>query len=206
MLLRGRDPSRHGAGARADEEHVFAACCAIAAELALAVVYICKASLFEGLFAKFLSALSVYSRYENFMKGLFDLTGVVYYLSVIALFLFSAPCPSKKGGGADGVREKNKSLAQRAKERLHTRAFRSGIVLALLALAATALAVGLNLAVSALPEDVTKRDTTPNALYTISAETENLLASLSEDVTVTLLATSGNEDATPRKCSAAMRI
>ena len=66
----------------------FAACCAIAAELALAAVYICKASLFEGLFAKFLSALSVYSRYENFMKGLFDLTGVVYYLSVIALFLF----------------------------------------------------------------------------------------------------------------------
>lgn len=91
---------------------------------------------------------------------------------------------------------KKQSLAQRAKERLHTRAFRSGIVLALLALAATALAVGVNLAVSALPEDVTKRDTTPNALYTISGETENLLASLSEDVTVTLLATSGNEDAT----------
>ena len=33
---------------------------------------------------------------------------------------------------------KKQSLAQRAKERLHTRAFRSGIVLALLALAAAA--------------------------------------------------------------------
>lgn len=66
----------------------FAACCAIAAELLLAIVFACKSSLFEGLFAKFLSALSVYARYENFMAGLFDLTGVVYYLSVIALFLF----------------------------------------------------------------------------------------------------------------------
>ncbi len=55
----------------------FAACCAIVAELILAIVYICKASLFEGLFAKFLSALSVYARYETFMTGLFDLTGVV---------------------------------------------------------------------------------------------------------------------------------
>ena len=66
----------------------FAACCALGAELILALVYIYKSSLFEGLFAKSLSALSVYSRYENFMKGLFDLSSVVYYLSVAALFLF----------------------------------------------------------------------------------------------------------------------
>lgn len=66
----------------------FAACCAIAAELALSILYFCKASLFEGLFARFLSALSVFSRYENFMAGLFDLNGLVYYLTVIALFLF----------------------------------------------------------------------------------------------------------------------
>ncbi len=66
----------------------FAACCAIVAELILSIVYICKASLFEGLFSKFLSALSVYSRYENFMAGLFDWNGLVYYLTVIVLFLF----------------------------------------------------------------------------------------------------------------------
>lgn len=65
----------------------FAACCAIVAELLLSILYICKASLFEGLFAKFLSALSVFSRYENFMAGLFDFTGLVYYFTVIVLFL-----------------------------------------------------------------------------------------------------------------------
>ena len=65
----------------------FAACCAIVAELLLTILYICKASLFEGLFAKFLSALSVFSRYENFMAGLFDFAGLVYYFTIIVLFL-----------------------------------------------------------------------------------------------------------------------
>ncbi len=87
-------------------------------------------------------------------------------------------------------------LWQKIKERFHTRAFRSGIFITLLIFGAVALCVGINLAVSALPEDLTKIDTTPTALYTISKETENLLASLSEDVTITCVVTSGYEDAT----------
>ena len=91
-------------------------------------------------------------------------------------------------------REKN-NLLQNTKERLHTRAFRSGIWIALLAFIAIVLAVGVNLAVAALPEDITKVDTTPNALYTISPETETLLRSLSEEVTITCVVTTGYEDA-----------
>ena len=92
--------------------------------------------------------------------------------------------------------ERKQNAVQRIRERLRTRAFHSGIVLALLAFAAVALTVLINLAVSSLPESFTKHDTTPNALYTISSETEKLLAGLSEDVTVTLVATAGNEDTT----------
>ena len=36
----------------------------------------------------FLSAFYVFERINNFIYGLFDLTGVVYYLSVIFLFVF----------------------------------------------------------------------------------------------------------------------
>ncbi len=88
---------------------------------------------------------------------------------------------------------------QKTKEHLRTRAFRSGSFIALLAFAAIAAAVGINLAVSALPESISKLDTTPNALYTISPETEKLLASLSDEVIVTCVAPSGYEDATIRE-------
>lgn len=54
-------------------------------------------------------------------------------------------------------------LWQKIKERFHTRAFRSGIFITLLIFGAVALCVGINLAVSALPEDLTKIDTTPTA-------------------------------------------
>ena len=92
-------------------------------------------------------------------------------------------------------REKN-NIIQKTKERLHTRSFHSGIWIVLLAFIAIVLAVGVNLAVAALPEDITKVDTTPNALYTISPETETLLRSLSEEVTITCVVTTGYEDAT----------
>ena len=94
------------------------------------------------------------------------------------------------------MRHKHTRLGEKIRVRLHTRTFHSGIRIALLAFSAVAVITGINLAVSALPEDLSKWDTTPSALYTISPETESLLASLTEDVTVTCIATSGFEDST----------
>ncbi len=45
-------------------------------------------SLFEGLLPKVMSALSLFERLNVFVNGVFDLTAVVYYLSVAAFFLF----------------------------------------------------------------------------------------------------------------------
>lgn len=44
--------------------------------------------LFEGLLPKIMNALSLFERFYVFVNGVFDLTGIVYYLTVIALFLF----------------------------------------------------------------------------------------------------------------------
>lgn len=43
---------------------------------------------FEGLLPKIMNALSLFERFYVFVNGVFDLTGIVYYVSVIVFFLF----------------------------------------------------------------------------------------------------------------------
>ncbi len=43
---------------------------------------------FEGLLPDIMTTLSLFDRFEVFISGVFDLTGITYFLSVIALFLF----------------------------------------------------------------------------------------------------------------------
>ena len=55
----------------------------------LIAIYLINASVFDGLFPAVLNWLSVFERYGNFTNGLFDLTSVVYYVSMMALFVFA---------------------------------------------------------------------------------------------------------------------
>ena len=43
---------------------------------------------FEGLFDKMMESLSVFERFYTFIDGVFDLTGILYFLSIIAVALF----------------------------------------------------------------------------------------------------------------------
>ena len=61
---------------------------AVGAFLILAI-YLINSSLFDGLFPAVLNWLSVFERFGNFTNGLFDLTSVVYYVSMMALFVFA---------------------------------------------------------------------------------------------------------------------
>ena len=54
----------------------------------LAAIYFINSSVYEGLFQNVLLWLSVFDRFSNFTNGLFDLTSVVYYVSLIVLFVF----------------------------------------------------------------------------------------------------------------------
>ncbi len=51
-------------------------------------LYFYDQSMFKGAFAKLLSVLDMFGRTSNFYEGIFDLSAVVYYLSVIVLFVF----------------------------------------------------------------------------------------------------------------------
>jgi len=55
---------------------------------AAVVVYIIKSSLFDGLIVKTLGWLSIQTRFAYFIKGIFNIADVVYYLSFAFVFVF----------------------------------------------------------------------------------------------------------------------
>lgn len=57
-------------------------------EVILAVLYKSYKTSFEGLFGKIIGWIAIYERCANFYNGIFDLTAVIYFLSVIFLFVF----------------------------------------------------------------------------------------------------------------------
>ena len=58
-----------------------------ALEGVLLVAYLLDASAFEGLFPGLMRSLSLFERYTYFTNGIFDVTSVVFYLSVAVLFV-----------------------------------------------------------------------------------------------------------------------
>lgn len=55
---------------------------------ATTAVYFLDETVFEGLLPDIMKTLSLFDRLETFVNGVFDLTAVVYFLSVIVFFLF----------------------------------------------------------------------------------------------------------------------
>ena len=54
----------------------------------LQVWYRADSSAFSGLFAEMMNAISVFDRFDTFTNGVFDVTAIVYYLSIIGVMLF----------------------------------------------------------------------------------------------------------------------
>lgn len=57
-------------------------------EGALIATYMMKSTMFEGSIQNFLEIFNITSHFENFTNGIFDIQGVVYFLSVIVIFIF----------------------------------------------------------------------------------------------------------------------
>ena len=55
---------------------------------AVMVLYFVDSTAFEGLLPGIMTKLSLYERFTTFVNGVFDMTAMVYYLSVIVFFLF----------------------------------------------------------------------------------------------------------------------
>ncbi len=56
--------------------------------LAVVIIYLADSSRFEGLLPDIMTKLSLFERFYTFVNGVFDLTAIIYYITVIIFFLF----------------------------------------------------------------------------------------------------------------------
>ena len=123
----------------------------------------------EGIFLSILSAICIYEPFVNFVQGIFDMTGVIYYVTVIVLCLFlTAQLLYKKHG-----------------------TYRAGM-----SVFACAAAVLINLIAASLPSQYLKYDVSEQQIFTTGEQTAEVLENLDEDITLYLIAQQGSEDAT----------
>ena len=60
----------------------------VVGEIALAIVYVVNSSFFSGGIQKILDIFNLSSHFDNFANAIFDVKGILYFLSVIAVCLF----------------------------------------------------------------------------------------------------------------------
>lgn len=123
----------------------------------------------EGILADILSAICIYEPFINFVQGIFDLTGVVYYVTVSLMFLFfTVQLLYKKHG-----------------------TYRAGM-----SVFACVAVVLINLITVNLPSQYLKYDISEQKLFTTGEQTAEVLEKLDEDITLYLVAQQGGEDTT----------
>lgn len=119
---------------------------------------------------KILSAFDMVSRFDNLLNGSFKLTSIVYYLSVIMLFLIFT------------VQSIQKRRYQVSSKNISMSAYSSTVVII-----STALAVFLNVLVAELPSKYTVFDVTANKLYSLTDDTKAMVEALQEDINIYVL-------------------
>ena len=56
--------------------------------LATFIIYFANADLLKGVFPRLLTTLAIFDRFETFIGGIFDLSAIVYFLSIVVFFVF----------------------------------------------------------------------------------------------------------------------
>ena len=120
-----------------------------------------------GIAAKILGAYDLTGPLEDMQSGALNLTSIVYYLSMIVLFLFLTTQSIEKRRWSVSARKLSANVFSVSSIAL-------GVIVTIL----------LNVGMSYLPEKVTIHDVTSQKLYSITAETKDYIANLNEDVTI----------------------
>ncbi len=74
------------------------------------VLYLIDESKFEGLLPSIMKKLSLFDRLDIFVNGVFDMTSIVYYLSVIVFFLFLSVQSLEKSPAVICQEKNNKNI------------------------------------------------------------------------------------------------
>lgn len=138
---------------------------------ALTFIYIKHNAMLEGAMSKILDWFSISERYNNFQIGILDLNSVLYYLSLIAIFLFIT------------IQHTNQSMMDRSSS---GRMFRTTISILL-----TGILVVVNLGAAKLDWNV---DLSQDSWFSITKESKEYVKSLKNNITIYQVVSEGNED------------
>ncbi len=166
----------------------FAGCCVV-----LTALFLLQSSWLTEAFSAVLSALCLFTPFEEFVNNSFSIPTLVYYLTVIVLFLFftAQGLEKRRWNGEEDNDMKKFKLTSSANGKV----FRSGLYSTAILAAAIVLAVLVNLLVGALPKKYTEFDLSAAKMYTLGDSSRQLMKSLDQDVTVYYLCETGSEDA-----------
>lgn len=130
-----------------------------------------------NLLTRILSAFDMIGRFDDLLNGSFKVTSIVYYLSVVVLFLIFT------------VQSIQKRRYQISTKTISMGAYSSSVVII-----STALVVLINLLINELPSKFTVFDVTSNKLYSLTEETIAFADTLKEDVNIYVLVNEGQAD------------
>lgn len=143
----------------------------------------------ENIATRLLGIFDFYSHYGSMISSasdvtgnsrlttVFDLTSIVYFLSVIVLMLFLTT-----------------QSVQKRRYRVSVKNFAMSAYSSAATVVVIAAAVGVNLIAGVLPSKYTAIDVTTNKLYSITEQTADIVSGLSEDVNIYVLAAEDNAD------------
>lgn len=123
-----------------------------------------------NLLTKILSAFDMVSRFDALLNGYLQLSSIVYYLSIVVLFLIFT------------VQSIQKRRYQVSTKNISMSAYSSTVVVI-----SAALVVLLNVLVLELPSKYTAFDVTTNKLYSLTNETQAMVKALDEDINIYVL-------------------
>ncbi len=162
----------------------------IAAVLSFGVLFLCYMmssiiSLFsstENLLTKILGCLAITEPMDNFLSGVVDVTGIIYYISGTALFLFFT-C----------------QLVQKHRWSVSSKKIRRGVFNSTFVVIGAAIVVVVNVLAAQLPEDAKNIDVTNQKLYTLTEDTCIFLDTMEQDVTIYVLEAEESADSVVAK-------
>lgn len=132
-----------------------------------------------NLLTKILSAFDMVSRFDDLLNGSLHVSSIIYYLSVVTLFLIFT------------VQAIQKRRYQISTGNLSMSAYSTAVVAA-----STAAIVIINLIVNQLPSSYTVFDVTSQKLYSLTDETKEFISDISEEINIYVIVNEKQADQT----------
>lgn len=132
-----------------------------------------------NLLTQLLGCFDLLTPLDNFFNGLLDIGGVVYYISLISLFIFLT---------TQSIQKRRWSIS--------TKSIKTGAYSSTLIIIVFAAVVMANLTVKELPADLTQIDVTSQKLYSLTDDTKHLVEGLEQDITIYVINSEENADET----------